>query len=149
MSGFHVEPGYEGKLIFAVFNAGPGSIHVARFDEWFEIFYAHLDANTREVREKPGYKGIPNEMITSIAGEFQSFSGLNSKIDETKVELDERIQKIEREYSVVRWSIALILGAIIAFGVRQCGAGAGQARQTKAHDFGDAYSNFGTKSNEY
>jgi dCTP deaminase len=124
VSGFHVDPGYDGKLIFAVFNAGPGPVHVARSDEWFEIFFASLDTTTSGEKNKPGYKGIPNELITSIAGEFQTFSGLNAKIDETKVELDERIQKIEREHSVVRWSVALILGAIIAFGMRQCSGGA-------------------------
>jgi dCTP deaminase len=119
VSGFHVDPGYKGKLIFAVFNAGPGLIHVSRFDEWFEIFFAHLDRTTDG--EKLGYCGIPSELIMPIAGEFQTLMGLNSKINDTKQELADRIEKIEREHNIVRWSVALILGAIIAFVVRQWG----------------------------
>ena len=122
VSGFNVDPGYCGKLIFAVFNAGPGPVHVSRGDEWFEIFFADLTSATNG--EKLGYRGIPSEIITPIAGEFQTFAGLNAKIDNTKQELDVRIQRIEREHSVVRWAAALILGGIITFGIRQCSAGA-------------------------
>jgi dCTP deaminase len=119
VSGFHVDPGYQGKLIFAVFNAGPGPIHVTRLDEWFEIFFSDVDCDTQQVKQ--GYTGIPSELITPIAGEFQTFAGLNAKIDDTKLELNEKLHKIEREHEVVRWAAALIVGAIIAFGVRQYG----------------------------
>jgi dCTP deaminase len=116
VSGFHVDPGYRGRLIFAVFNAGPGPVHVSRGDEWFEIFFADLVGTTEGI--KPGYHDIPSDLITPIAGEFQTYSGLNSKIDTTRRELETGIHKIEREQSVVRWATALILGAIIAFAVR-------------------------------
>src|SRR3954462_12255399 len=55
VSGFYVEPGYSGNLVFAVFNAGPASIHVAEGEKWFEIFFADLDGETAEKRSKPGY----------------------------------------------------------------------------------------------
>ena len=35
ISGFHVDPGYRGKLIFAVFNAGPTRIHLKRGERIF------------------------------------------------------------------------------------------------------------------
>lgn len=28
VSGFHADPGYDGRLVFAVFNAGPGDVHL-------------------------------------------------------------------------------------------------------------------------
>jgi dCTP deaminase len=42
VSGFHVDPGYEGKLIFSVYNAGPNDIVVRRCDSLFMIFLRNL-----------------------------------------------------------------------------------------------------------
>lgn len=128
VSGFYVEPGYRGNLVFAVFNAGPAAIHVARDDKWFEIFFADLDSETAPFRPKGTFKGVPTELITPLSDRFHSLPGLEHKIDETRDELDERLQKVEREHSILRWSMALILGALIAFGARSCG----DAREPKA-----------------
>src|SRR5579862_6490758 len=43
VSGFHVDPGYDGRLVFAVFNAGPGPVHLSRGEACFLIWYADLD----------------------------------------------------------------------------------------------------------
>lgn len=120
MSGFFVEPGYSGNLVFAVFNAGPASIHVAEGEPWFEIFFADLDGETAERRSKPGYEGIPNELITPLSDQFHSLPGLDKKIDDTREDLDERLRKVEREHSILRWSLALIVGVLITLGVRTC-----------------------------
>lgn len=125
VSGFYVEPGYRGNLVFAVFNAGPGEIHVGRGDPWFEIFFADLSGTTKALRHKGSFTGIPNELITPLSDRFHSLPGLDNKIKTAKEELDERLQKIEREHSILRWSTALILGALITFGLRACGEHAG------------------------
>ena len=39
VSGLHVDPGYSGKLIFAVYNAGPLHVHLARGERVFAIWY--------------------------------------------------------------------------------------------------------------
>ena len=38
VSGFHVDPGYRGKLVFAVFNAGPTRIPLRRGQEIFGTY---------------------------------------------------------------------------------------------------------------
>src|SRR4051794_24644597 len=35
VSGFHVDPGYEGKILFSVFNAGPTPVVIASGDPLF------------------------------------------------------------------------------------------------------------------
>lgn len=134
VSGFYVEPGYTGNLVFAVFNAGPASIHVAEGVEWFEIFFADLDAETEEKRSKPGYTGIPNELITPLTDQFHSLPGLDQKIDDTRDELDERLRKVEQEHSILRWSLALIIGGLIALGVRSCTEAIGPAQANAAQE---------------
>ncbi|MBD2204900.1 deoxycytidine triphosphate deaminase [Calothrix sp. FACHB-1219] len=63
VSGFHVDPGYNGKLIFAVYNAGPLNFHVARGERFFSIWYADLDQDDENPRNKIGYDSIPTDLI--------------------------------------------------------------------------------------
>tara|TARA_R110002072_G_scaffold86774_2_gene195749 strand:+ start:17666 stop:18433 length:768 start_codon:yes stop_codon:yes gene_type:complete len=121
VSGFYVEPGYRGTLVFAVFNAGPGPIHVSRGDKWFEIFFADLSGKVEKGREKSTFNGIPTELITPLSDSFHSLPGLDKKIGDTRDELDERLLKVERDHSILRWSQGLILGALITLGIRACG----------------------------
>lgn len=118
VSGFHVDPGYEGKLIFAVFNAGPSPVHVARGDEWFLIWYADLDRYSKEVKAAgSGLSQIGSDLINPIGGEIQSLEGLLNKIKSTDEKLMARINILERDHAVVKWATALVLGALVAVGV--------------------------------
>lgn len=119
VSGFHVDPGFKGRLIFAVFNAGPGPVHLARGEECFHIWYASLEGGV-ELPIKPGYDSIPSDIINSISGEIQSFAGLDAKIKESDKKLTERVVAVEREQAVIKWAAALVVGALITFGLREC-----------------------------
>jgi len=46
VSGFHVDPGWSGKLVFSVYNAGPAETVVAKGEPMFMIVYADLDRTT-------------------------------------------------------------------------------------------------------
>jgi dCTP deaminase len=118
VSGFHVDPGFKGRLIFAVFNAGPGPVHLARGEECFHIWYASLEGATA-LPTKPGYDVIPSEIINPIAGEIQSFAGLDAKIKENDKKVSQRLVAIEREQAVIKWAAALALGALLTFGLRE------------------------------
>ena len=89
VSGFHVDPGYRGRLVFAVFNAGPSGVHLSRGDDCFLIWYACLDRGSSYVRDAPPIDGITAGLIAPIANEVQSLSGLSCRID--KVEADQRV----------------------------------------------------------
>ena len=52
VSGFHVDPGYCGRLVFGVYNAGPATVHLARGDDCFLIWYASLDCESDEYRRR-------------------------------------------------------------------------------------------------
>jgi len=42
ISGFHVDPSYEGKLLFAVQNVGPSDVRLEYAQPTFSIFFAQL-----------------------------------------------------------------------------------------------------------
>lgn len=119
VSGFHVDPGYVGQLIFSVFNAGPGPVQVTLGDPWFEIFFADLvDPEVKDYDPSKGYTGIPTRLITPLAKQFHSFAGLESQIKDTKEALSDRIIALEREHTVVRWAAVLIAGAVVTLALR-------------------------------
>lgn len=119
VSGFHVDPNYKGRLIFSVFNAGPGPVHLSRGEPCFLIWYADLD-RPAQVKEKNGFDSIPSELTGPIAGGLQSFAGLLSKINENDKKLGDRVSAVEREQAVIKWAAALVVGALIALGLREC-----------------------------
>ena len=119
VSGFHVDPGYVGQLIFSVFNAGPGPVQVTLGDPWFEIFFADLvQPEVKDYDPDKGYTGIPTRLITPLAKQFHSFAGLENEIKETKEALLDRITALEREHTVVRWAAVLVAGAIVTVALR-------------------------------
>ena len=107
VSGFHVDPGYEGKLIFAVFNAGPTKLNLQRGQPIFLIWFSDLDRVSEEpyIRTKSNqrYSQIPTSFIDNIPGQIHSIKSLYDKIEENR-------HKIEVLNTVVRFFIPFVIG---------------------------------------
>lgn len=97
VSGFHVDPGYKGRLVFSVFNAGPAPIHLKRGEPLFLIWVADLDdrAKPDDAKKKGSGNSIPFEMseiplklINAIPGEIHSLQSLSKRIDAVDRQLD-------------------------------------------------------------
>ena len=87
VSGFHVDPGYCGRLVFGVYNAGPATVHLARGDDCFLIWYASLDRESEKYsRKRPPFDEIPSDLITPVAGQLQSLAGLSDRIDRVETQ---------------------------------------------------------------
>lgn len=80
VSGFHIGPGYTGKIVFAVFNAGPSPVALRMGDECFQLWMADLDS-TDPGRGKIGYNKIESEIIQGLGSNVVSLSALNAKVD--------------------------------------------------------------------
>lgn len=107
VSGFHVDPGYNGKLIFAVYNAGPLNFHVGKGERVFSIWYADLDKDDENPRKKVGYDSIPTELINS--------PDLVSSLPYLVTRLDDLEKKIEN-YSIKQaFVFAIAIGVLLAF----------------------------------
>ncbi|MFA7585394.1 MAG: deoxycytidine triphosphate deaminase [Novosphingobium sp.] len=119
VSGFHVDPGFKGKLLFSVFNAGPNPVHLSRNDQCFLIWYADL-VEAGPAATKPGYTSIPSHLTGPLASGIQSFAGLESKISESEKKLSDRVTTLEREQAVLKWAFGLAIGALLTLGLKQC-----------------------------
>lgn len=109
VSGFHVDPGFSGRLIFSVFNAGPGSVHLARGEDCFHIWYADL-RDHNPVDNKAGYQVIPPSLVKHIADGVQSLSSLDTRITESEKKLADRLVSVEKQQSILWWLGTVLLG---------------------------------------
>ena len=89
VSGFHVDPGFSGRLKFSVYNAGNQNLDLAPGQRLFLLWYNELDQPTKHLYNgsKQGQSGITPDDVASIRGLIGSPAGLYARIDS----LDERL----------------------------------------------------------
>lgn len=114
VSGFQINPGFHGNLVFAVFNAGPRPINLRYGDEIFSVWIADLDEAVPENHEEKGsipnnLDKIPSDTINGIAGEALTAYQLSEQISELKKEL-ETVKNLMIRVSVpVAFILAIVL----------------------------------------
>jgi len=84
ISGFHVDPGYEGKLVFSVYNAGPNPVVMRYLDPVFMIVFASLDKPALSRGKEVSFKEITQlkaDWISAVKGPAVSLTRLNSKVE--------------------------------------------------------------------
>jgi dCTP deaminase len=128
VSGFHIDPNYEGQLLFSVFNAGPGPIHLSQGEPCFLIWYADLDKPS-VVPKRKGYDSIPSDLTGPLASGVESFASLHSKINENDKKLRERLTTIDRDLAVLKWGAGLVVGIMITLAMKDCSGGRGAVQQ--------------------
>jgi dCTP deaminase len=103
VSGFHVDPGYKGRLIFAVYNAGPLNFHVQYGERLFVIWFAELDAIDDCPRKGIGFDSISPSLINS-PDLVSSLPSLVKRLDE----MDKRLETYTIKQAIV-WVVVVAL----------------------------------------
>lgn len=108
VSGFHVDPGWDGYLMFSVFNAGPMHIVLKRGEPLFLLWFASLDqVSEASYRYKPTPESAePEIQVKYVQGLTQPVQSLPS--------LSRDVAKLR--YATLRGDIALGL-AIATLGL--------------------------------
>lgn len=111
ISGFHVDPGYCGIIIFSVYNSGPKSIVLRYKEPVFMIMYDKL--NEPAIKGYPpdkGYKSIPVDIIQGLKGPSVNIISLN-----------ERLQRLETQIRIIELLIVGLLVAAISYFLQRGG----------------------------
>jgi len=110
ISGFHVDPGFNGHLVFSVYNTGPATVSLRRGEKVFSIFFAGIDP---EVEYKNGdyqfQKEIPLEIIETFAGARVP----SLQVLEVKVNRNSTMLKIYG--TILTGLVVTLVGTIIRF----------------------------------
>jgi dCTP deaminase len=131
VSGFHVDPGWSGRLIFTVFNAGPSTIHLERRLPVFLLWIADLDAASEKRKSGMGHEGIPPAIIGNITGVVDSIYALEKRVGEDVTKVADKQEEFRKEVEELKerqtkillgFAIAAVLGgAVIGAGVKMLG----------------------------
>lgn len=116
VSGFHVDPGFNGRLKFAVYNAGSIAIDLDPGRRLFLIWYADLDQPTKAVYEgsHQGQDRITDEDITSIRGIVVSPAGINSRVLALEETVKSEIRRVENKIETHQnWSRPILTGLAV------------------------------------
>ena len=103
VSGFHVDPGYTGKLLFSGYNAGPQSVPITRGTPTFLLWYCSLDQVTVDGYDKPPRADITDLDVKHLGGEVSS-----------PQELARRVKELEDRFKIGAWILTSIVAAVIA-----------------------------------
>lgn len=81
ISGFHVDPTFEGKLRFGVQNVGPSDIRVKYGEPTFSIFFATLSSNNIGTPREDSSTGIRLQDVQLLGGGSLSLATLHKEVD--------------------------------------------------------------------
>lgn len=100
VSGFHVDPGFCGRLKFSVYNAGSRDIIIMEGDRVFMLWYASLDRRTEDLyrNEKPGQGEIASEDLMRMQGEVASPAQLRKDITD-----------LQHSLSNMKWLVGVLI----------------------------------------
>jgi len=105
VSGFHVDPGWNGPLTFSVFNAGPSPVHLQVGMNLFLLWIATLDHETVRPRTKKLAKDHFLNTVNAVSGSVKSGYDLQAKLEQ----LDKKVGILQTVASIL---LVIILGLL-------------------------------------
>lgn len=81
ISGFHVDPTFEGRLRFGVQNVGPSDIRVKYGEPTFSIFFATLSSDKIGTRREDSSTGIRLQDVQLLGGGSLSLATLHKEVE--------------------------------------------------------------------
>ena len=83
ISGFHVDPSFRGRLVFAVNNVGPSDIRLRFEERTFTITFSYVEGGIGE-RRRPSPNRLPLEYVQNLGGGSVTLSKLQKDLDDLK-----------------------------------------------------------------
>jgi dCTP deaminase len=109
ISGFHVDPGYHGKLIFTVFNASPQTITLYEGQPIFRLWLSDFDGVGGE--SDTSYDSLPKELVDRLYGTYPSPFALASRINA----IENRLEDLKAQRSQLLLGLFLIGFLLLPF----------------------------------
>lgn len=109
ISGFHVDPGFKGRLKFAVYNAGPNRITITRGESIFMLWIADLDQKSKETYEADPsrFRQITSEDQNRLHGDLAS-----------PAQLKERIDRLSHRLRLYTWAAGIVIALMVSVALK-------------------------------
>lgn len=105
ISGFHIDPGRDGCIIFSVYNAGPSDVVLKYKQPIFMIFFCKLEKDAPDYKEKGHYqdtKHLPIGLVSSLKGMSASLP-----------EVEKRVRELEVTMKIMMWLLAASAAGVV------------------------------------
>jgi dCTP deaminase len=111
VSGFHVDPGFPGRLKFSVYNAGSQNIILERKQRVFLLWLSDLDQPTSDVYAgaNANQSGISPDDVMRMQGEIASPGQLRKEIE-----------AVEHQVKALHWMLGVLVAAVVGLFLRGC-----------------------------
>lgn len=120
VSGFHVDPGWRGRLTFSVYNAGPSDVVLEKGNPFALIWYADLDKSGADDAEYHEYfkkeapvMTITSDKVSDMSGDIFSPFKLKKEIDDIKEKYDKEILDLKKEVNTIEGKLLIRTGLLI------------------------------------
>jgi dCTP deaminase len=115
VSGFHVDPGFTGRLKFSVYNAGNQDIVLERGQRIFMMWLCDLDRLTKDgyVGPRERQMGITASDVQYLRGEIASPAALKQEIKDLEASVDKRVTALEKDVTLYRSVVIALLIALL------------------------------------
>jgi dCTP deaminase len=115
VSGFHVDPGFSGRLKFSVYNAGSQNIVLQRKQRVFLLWFSDLDQATKPYSgDHANQNEISPKDVMQIQGDIASPGQLKTDIRELDRKFEKEIQRLEGKFENLRVAVAVITTLAVA-----------------------------------
>ena len=120
VSGFHVDPGWNGRIVFSVYNAGPAPVQLEYGMELFLIWYANLVNDSTHIYEgnHKSRKSIELDLINNMGGLVFSPTALANEVKALKQKnstLSEKIIELKSDYQFTKKIFWLFFSATVIY----------------------------------
>ncbi len=106
VSGFHVDPGFSGRLKFSVYNAGSQNIVLERKQRVFLVWFSDLDQPTTHV-----YSGVHANQNEITPDDVMRMQGEIASPGQLRKEL----QELENKVRVLQWMLGVLVTVVVGF----------------------------------
>lgn len=91
VSGFHVDPGWDGKLLFSIYNAGPQPVVVEKEEALFLIVYADLDCDSTKIYDGGSQRqsSIKPGLLANLTSQTFSPQVLKKQLDDVHQQMSD------------------------------------------------------------
>jgi dCTP deaminase len=121
VSGFHVDPGFSGRLKFSVYNAGSQNIVLQRKQRVFLLWFSDLDQATKPYSgDHANQNEISPKDVMQIQGEIASPGQLRKDMQELERKCDRETQRLESKLENLKVVVVVFLTLATSWLVRGC-----------------------------
>lgn len=104
ISGFHIDPEFEGKIVFSVLNAGPSPINLTVGKPLFQIWFAELKSISK------GYNG-KHQKQSGVTGDLIN-RHMTGSDNASPAQLQKQINELDKKYDRLL-AYAIVVAAVL------------------------------------